>query len=112
MKCGDIVLVNYPFTDQSGSKVRPAIIVSADRFNNGEDLVVAAISSVPRHLADHTYHLSDEAPYFVKTGLNRDSYIRLTKLATLARSVICRRLGHLEEAPLAEIRAKIARVFQ
>ena len=28
---GDVVLVPFPFTDQSGSKKRPAVVISTDR---------------------------------------------------------------------------------
>jgi mRNA interferase MazF len=30
---GDIVLVPFPFTDQSGAKKRPAVIVSSAAYN-------------------------------------------------------------------------------
>lgn len=36
---GDIVLVPFPFTDLTGEKVRPAVIVSPDPV--GEDIVLA-----------------------------------------------------------------------
>src|SRR5260221_14502064 len=29
---GDVVLVDYPFTDRTGSKVRPTLVVSTDEF--------------------------------------------------------------------------------
>ena len=31
-KRGSVVLVRYPFTDLSGAKVRPAIIITPDKF--------------------------------------------------------------------------------
>jgi hypothetical protein len=31
---GDIVLVDYPFSDRTGSKVRPALVVQADHLNH------------------------------------------------------------------------------
>ncbi len=41
---GDIVLVPFPFTDLSGQKLRPAVIISPDPV--GEDILLAFISSV------------------------------------------------------------------
>jgi mRNA-degrading endonuclease toxin of MazEF toxin-antitoxin module len=44
------VLVPFPFTDLSGQKQRPAVVVSPSRFHP-DDLVVCAITSqVPPHL--------------------------------------------------------------
>ena len=50
---GDVVLVPFPFTDLSGAKQRPALVVSADSLNvTLEDVLVAAITSqVPMNLA-------------------------------------------------------------
>lgn len=42
---GDVVLVDYPFTDRRGSKVRPALVVQADIVNRHiTDTILAAIS--------------------------------------------------------------------
>ncbi len=41
----DIVLLPFPFSNQSGVKVRPAVILSNNEFNHSEDLIVAGITS-------------------------------------------------------------------
>ncbi len=47
MKQRDIVLVPFPFADQSGKKIRPALIVSNDKFNqSSDDVIVCAVTSV------------------------------------------------------------------
>ena len=43
---GDVVLVPFPFTNQSASKKRPAVIVSTGSYNRDKpDVVVMAITS-------------------------------------------------------------------
>ena len=43
---GDVVLVPFPFTDQTSSKRRPAVIVSSDAYHQrGPDVIVMAITS-------------------------------------------------------------------
>ena len=42
----DVVLVPLPFTDQSGTKKRPAVIVSSAGYNlNRRDIVIMAFAS-------------------------------------------------------------------
>ena len=66
---GDIILVSFPFTDFSKSKVRPALIVSfSDIYPN--DVVITAISSKATQNLENTWILVENtAPYFYKTGL-------------------------------------------
>jgi mRNA-degrading endonuclease toxin of MazEF toxin-antitoxin module len=43
---GDVVLVNFVFSDESGVKHRPAMILSTDRYHRGRrEALVAAITS-------------------------------------------------------------------
>lgn len=46
---GDVILVPFPFTDQSQSKQRPAVVVSTARYQvERPDIVVMAITSQVR----------------------------------------------------------------
>ena len=43
---GDIVLVDFPYSDHTGSKVRPALVVQADTWNQRlDDTILALITS-------------------------------------------------------------------
>ncbi len=47
VKRGSVVLIRYPFTDLSGAKVRPAIIITPDEFlKRLDDVLCLFISSV------------------------------------------------------------------
>jgi mRNA interferase MazF len=41
----EIYLVPFPFSDFSGKKVRPVLVLSNNKFNRGEDIIVCAITS-------------------------------------------------------------------
>jgi len=79
---GSIVLTRFPFTDLSGDKRRPALVVSRDNDRRA-DLVVCFITSVPRSGPD----MAPLSPT-PGTGLKVASVVRFDKLATLDRAVI------------------------
>ena len=89
---GDVILVPVGFTDQSGVKRRPAVIVSSDEYNaRSPDVMIAAINSnllAIRHPGDHLIRDWQQA------GLLRPSLAR-TKIATVEAAIIDRRLGRL-----------------
>ncbi|MDD3265290.1 MAG: type II toxin-antitoxin system PemK/MazF family toxin [Dehalococcoidales bacterium] len=43
---GDVVLVEFVFSDKAGTKRRPALIISSDYYNRGrQEIIIAAITS-------------------------------------------------------------------
>src|SRR4051794_10042161 len=99
---GEGVLTRFPFTDLTGSSVRPALIVSQGPI--GQDFVLAGISSVVRGaLASTDLRVDAAHPGFPLTGLRVTSVIRLHKLAAVEQSVIVRRLGHVGPQLQAEV---------
>ncbi len=55
-KQGNIVLVEYPFSERTGSKKRPAFVVSNDFYHHSrQDVIIAGITSnIARKLAGDT----------------------------------------------------------
>jgi len=102
---GSIVLTRFPFTDLSGDKRRPALVVSRDN-DRRPDLVVAFITSVPRSGPDTAPINPDPG-----TGLKVPSVVRFDKLATLERSVIAGKLGDAPASWLAAQRTLFFNVF-
>ncbi len=91
---GDVVLTRFPFTDLTDTSFRPAVVVSQGQV--GQDIVLAAISSVVRGSPAPTdYSIDTTHPEFALTGLRVRSVLRMHKLAAVERSVVVRRLGHL-----------------
>lgn len=92
LKRGDIVLVPFPFTDLTSSKVRPALIVSANP--QADDVIITFISSaVTKELGKTDFLLTANNPNFSPTGLKRDSVFKMGKLLTISSFLILRRLG-------------------
>ena len=107
-KRGDVVLVPFPFTDLTGQKRRPAIVLAVGAHS--DDVILAFISSiVPKTLAKADVLLQIGNKHFKQTGLKVSSIIRLNKLATIEKRLIRRRLGKLHATQLPKIdRALIA----
>ncbi|HAH19352.1 MAG TPA: PemK family protein [Candidatus Omnitrophica bacterium] len=102
LKRGDIILVPFPFTDLSSSKVRPAVIISADPQE--EDVSIAFISSVVSNPLKNTeFLLSPSHPNFSSTGLKKESIFKMNKMLTLHTSLILRRLGRAVPAIQKEL---------
>ena len=102
---GAIVLTRFPFTDLSGAKRRPALVVSRDN-DRRVDLVVCFITSIHRSGPDMA-PLAATA----ETGLKVASVVRFDKLATLDRSVIAGKLGAAPDDWLRAQRALFFGVF-
>ncbi len=89
----DVVLVSFPFTDLSGQKLRPALIVGRPL---GDDIVLAFITSRGGEAAPKTEHvIAPGDAEFATTGLKVASRVRLNKLATLHPALVRRRLGSI-----------------
>ena len=46
---GEVVLVDFPYSDTTGSKVRPALVVQADTLNQRLDDTILALITSSRH---------------------------------------------------------------
>lgn len=93
MKRGTVVLTPFPFTDLSGQKVRPAVVVSrSDR--PGSDVILAFITTyrgaplLPSDLLIESTHAD-----FHTTGLKTSAVIKLDKLATVEVAILLGELG-------------------
>jgi len=106
---GKIVLIPFPFTDLTATKLRPALVL-----HEGEhDVVVAFISSkTPVKTVESGIQITSTLPGFSKTGLKADSVIRLDKVATILKDLIVGEIGELDDDLRADVNAKIATLFR
>ncbi len=106
---GSIVLVQYPFTDLRGTKVRPAIILTPDHFLPlFQDVACLFISSVtPSNPLPTDVVLETGHPSFSKTGLKCHSVIRTHKFTVLHKSLIYRILGETDDVLMPRIESKL-----
>lgn len=98
---GDVVLVPFPFTDQTTTKKRPAVVVSSAAYHRDRpDLILIAVTSQVRPIAT-----VGEAAIegWKEAGLLRSSVLK-PLLATVSRDLPIRRLGCLAPGDLDALR--------
>ena len=84
----DVVLVAYPFSDRTGVKVRPAVVVSGP--HRSRDLFVVPLTSRADRMAEGEFSLAD----WRNAGLNMASVVK-RGLFTVHESFILKRVGTL-----------------
>lgn len=104
---GDIVLVSFPFTDQSAAKQRPAVVISSDGYHQSRrDLIIMAITSQVRPIQG----VGEVAVQDWKSaGLLKPSAIKPV-IATVEYTLVIKRLGRLKEGDQQKLRAAIAKI--
>jgi mRNA interferase MazF len=93
-KFGDIVLVPFPFTDQSASKKRPAVIISSNVYNTERpDLIIMAVTSQIKatSIIGDVYVQDWQA-----AGLLKPSAIKPV-ITTIEKSLVIRTMGRLKD---------------
>jgi mRNA interferase MazF len=102
---GDVVLVGFQFADQSGTKNRPALVISSDRYHRSRrEVIVAAITSNTGRLLLGDYLVGD----WQAAGLLFPSTVTGI-VRTVVRSMINRRIGSVSEADLSGFDAQLRR---
>jgi mRNA interferase MazF len=103
---GDVVLVDYPFTDRSGSKVRPCVVVQSNAGNSRlDDTIVALMTSTTRHVPGSSteMQITAKSPDGRAAGLLTDSAIQCQNLLTIDRSFIRRRVGAVPQHLIGQL---------
>lgn len=105
---GDVVLVPFPFTDQSGTKKRPAVIVSSNGYNtNRRDLIIMAITSQIRQPTGFGEALVAD---WQAAGLLKPSLLKPV-FTTIEQALVVRTMGALSVADLRTLREAISQVI-
>lgn len=103
---GEVVLVPFPFTDQSGAKKRPAVVVSGSGYNaNRRDPVIMAITSQVRTPLGFGEAMVND---WQAAGPLKPSVLKPV-FATIGQGLVLRSMGTLA-ADLGALRESIAQV--
>ena len=87
----DVVLVRYPFSDLTGAKVRPAVVVNASHVS--QDLLIVPLTSKTSGLLAGEFVLTE----WRKSGLNVETAVK-RGIYTVKETLVSKRVGKLEDA--------------
>jgi len=106
VKRGDVVLVDFPFSDKTGHKVRPALVVQSDVWNQRLDDTVIALITSSRHRrigAATQYSIDISTIEGQQTGLRLNSIVQCENIMTYHKSLILRVIGSLSASEMEQI---------
>jgi mRNA interferase MazF len=97
---GAVVLLPFPFSDQSSAKIRPAVIVNP-RYPS-DDLLVVAVTSVGDALRPGEFPIQ----FWREAGLIHPSFAKRA-VASISGALVRKPLGQLHETDLLKLNAAV-----
>lgn len=104
MKKGDIILLPFPFADLLGNKTRPALVL----ISNPLDVSVAFITTQIGWQEVNDLLLSAN----LTNGLKRNSFVRLSKIATIDSRLVLGKLGEISKNKLHKLDKNLIAILQ
>lgn len=101
---GDIILIPFPFTDLTGNKLRPAVVLIVSDY----DLTLCFITAQLQWKESTDIEISPS----VNNGIKKPSLIRLSKIATVDRTLALGKLGELSQKETAALNENLRRLLQ
>jgi mRNA interferase MazF len=109
IKQGNIILINFPFSDLTGAKVRPALVISNDTYNQeNHDILVLAITS---NLSKNKYKIFIDIQDLDSGHLPVKSAIRVDKPFSVMQTKVLKIQGKIKSEKLKEARLLIEQLI-
>jgi len=105
-RCGDIVLLPFPFTDLSAAKRRPALLLKS--LGEFGDWLCLPVTTQGLHAASLSLRETD----FADNSLPHASWVRLNRPTVLSESIMLGRIGSLRIDALAAIHLSMCKALE
>lgn len=102
---GDVILVQFPYSSGTGSKLRPALVVQPDPNNRRlTNVILVPITTTIQRAGELTQYFVDARSAIGKAaGLRHTSVVSCENLTTVAQSLVRRRLGRLPQDAMDQV---------
>ncbi len=105
----DLLLVPFPFSDQSGRKVRPVIVISNNEFNKySDDVIVIGVTSnilKDKYTINLTNDNLDEGRLFTSCSIKIENVLKLDK------DLVVKKIGRINKETLKNIIDKLSSII-
>ena len=104
MQKGDVILIVFPFTDLSGNKLRPALVLA----ETPDDLTVLFITTQLKWKEETDVTILPDS----NNGIKKQSLLRISKIATIDKTLVKGKLGFINTIIQNEVDAKLKTYLQ
>jgi mRNA interferase MazF len=98
---GDILVIEFPFSDLKNAKRRPVLVVKVPK---GDDIIVSQITGSSYNKSVELAIMDSD---FKQGTLKRESFVRIDKIASIEKSLIKYKIGSLKHEKFNEILERI-----
>ena len=98
---GEVVVLDFPFSDLMSFKRRPALII---KIPKGEDLIICQITATSQEKSLEIPLVNKD---FKEGELKRDSFVRIDKITTIKNTRIKYKIGLLKQEKFKDILEKL-----
>ncbi len=102
---GDVVILPFPFSDLSNTKIRPALVAAT---LDGDDVILCQITGEAR-VDNHSIFVSYKD--FRRGSLSVSSMIRPNRLFTADKSIIINKVASLNSTKIEEVEKEMIKIF-
>jgi mRNA interferase MazF len=101
---GNVVVLDYPYSDRTGSKRRPALVVATDAISQRTtDTIVVAISRTTHRASAFQFYIDPQTPDGRNSGLRHPSMVQCENLLTIDQQDVLGIIGELSPAMMQQI---------
>ncbi|MFA4953391.1 MAG: type II toxin-antitoxin system PemK/MazF family toxin [Candidatus Pacearchaeota archaeon] len=101
----ELLLVPFPFSDQSGKKIRPVIVISNNEFNKySDDVIVVGVTSnilKDKYTINLTNKNLEEGKLFTNCSIKIENLLRLDK------ELVIKKIGKINKETIKNIIDKV-----
>ncbi len=107
---GEIVVAPIPFSSQFSAKIRPALVISKEKYNNkSEDVIVLKVTSKGK---DYPFDVGLSAKDFSAGKLKHESVIQADFPVVIEKRSISQKIGKVSSKKLKEVKQKLKELYE